>query len=343
MDRIEGIDAQRVGAWFAEHVPGAVPPLRFSLIAGGRSNLTYRVDDAAGHRWALRRPPTGHVLPTAHDMAREHRIIAALGAHSDVPVAPAVAFCGDESVTGAPFYVMGYVEGRILRDAAAAERLPVAARRRAGEDLVDVLARIHAVDPDAVGLGDLGRRDGYIERQLHRWHTQYERSKMGREVPLIDEMHRRLLAAVPPQQRSTIVHGDYRLDNAALADDGTVKAVFDWELCTLGDPLADVGLLLVYWSEPGDPVAALLTAPTAVPGFPSRGEVLERYAARSGLDVSGIGFYTAFAYWKLACILQGVYERYVGGAGGGDRSSVDGLAAHVERLAEMAAEAAAAL
>jgi aminoglycoside phosphotransferase (APT) family kinase protein len=343
MDRIEGIDPERVSAWFADNVAGAVPPLTFTLIAGGRSNLTFRVEDAAGRRWALRRPPTGHVLPTAHDMAREHRIIAALGARTDVPVAPAVAFCADPAVTGAPFYVMGYVDGHILRDAAAAELLPPAARRRAGEELIEVLARIHAVDPDAVGLGDLGRREGYIERQLRRWHAQYEQSKMGRDIPLIDEVHRRLLAAVPAQQRSTIVHGDYRLDNTVLADDGAVRAVLDWELCTLGDPLADVGLLLVYWAEPGDPVAALITAPTMVPGFPSRAELAERYAARTGLDLSGIGYYTAFAYWKLACILQGVYERYVGGAGGGDPSGVDGLAAHVERLAQMAAETAAVL
>lgn len=339
MHRIEGIDPERVTAWFVDNVPGVVPPLSFTLIAGGRSNLTFRVQDATGRRWALRRPPTGHVLPTAHDMGREHRIIAALGTATDVPVATAVGLCTDEAVTGAPFYVMSFVEGHILRDTSAAERLPLPARRRASEDLVDVLARIHAVDPDAVGLGDLGRREAYIERQLHRWHTQYEKSKMGRDVPLIDEVHRRLLAAVPPQQRATIVHGDYRLDNAVLADDGTVLAVLDWELCTLGDPLADVGLLLVYWTEPGDSVAALLTAPTAAPGFATRAELLDRYAAASGLDVSGIAYYVAFAYWKLACILQGVYQRYVGGAGGGDRTGVDELATHVERLAEMAAEA----
>ncbi|MER3452475.1 MAG: hypothetical protein C4344_01950, partial [Acidimicrobiia bacterium] len=210
MDRPPGIDQDRVTEWFRQNLPEATPPLTFTLVAGGRSNLTFCVEDAAGRRFALRRPPTGHILPTAHDMGREHRIIAALGA-TDVPVPPALAYCADESVTGAPFYVMGWVQGRVLRDEAAARALPELARRTAGEDLVDVLVRIHSVDPEAVGLGDLGRRDGYIERQLHRWHTQYERSRTGRDVPLVEEMHRRLLAAVPRQQRSTIVHGDYRL------------------------------------------------------------------------------------------------------------------------------------
>jgi len=340
MEQIEGIDPAPVTAWFTGHVPDVEPPLTFELIAGGRSNLTYKVADSAGRAWALRRPPTGHVLPTAHDMSREHRIIAALGRHTDVPVAPAVGFCDDPSVNGAPFYVMGFVEGHIVRDIGAVKALGEPERRVAGEDLVDVLVRIHEVDVDAVGLGDLGRREGYIERQLKRWYTQYENSKMGVDIPLIDELHHRLLAAVPPQQGSTIVHGDYRLDNTMLGDDGRVKAVLDWEICTLGDPLADIGLLLVYWADPGEPGQALLTSATTAPGFPRRAEIAERYAAASGRDLEGIGFYIAFGYWKLACILQGVYERYVGGAGGGDRSGVDGLGGHVATLAELANEAA---
>jgi aminoglycoside phosphotransferase (APT) family kinase protein len=337
---IEGIDAANVTAWFEQHVPAAKPPLRFKLIAGGRSNLTYEVTDEADGRWALRRPPTGHVLPTAHDMGREHRIIAALGAHTDVPVAPAIGYCDDPAVNGAPFYVMGYVEGLILRDAATASALAVADRRTAGEDLVDVLARIHAVDVDAVGLGELGRKEGYIERQLKRWYGQFQKSKTGEEVPLVDELYERLLAAIPPQGPATIVHGDYRLDNTLLGHDGRVRAVLDWEICTLGDPLADVGLLMVYWSEPSDEFAALLAAPTTLPGFSSRAELRARYAERSGRDVSQLDFYIAFGYWKLACILQGVYERYLGGAGGGDRSGFDGFAAQVVKLSELAADAA---
>ena len=339
-DRIEGIDVERVTGWFAEHVPGVTPPLRFELIAGGRSNLTFKVTDDKGLAWALRRPPTGHVLPTAHDMGREHRIISALSDHTSVPVARPVGMCTDESVNGAPFYVMEYVSGLILRDAQTAKELDEQARRTAGEDLVDVLVAIHEVDVDAVGLGDLGRRDGYIERQLRRWYGQYEKSKMGEERPLVDEMHARLLAAIPEQQGSTIVHGDYRLDNTMLGEDGRVRAVLDWEICTLGDPLADVGLLQVYWSDPDDEFAALLGAPTTLDGFPRRADIAARYAERSGRDLSQIGFYVAFGYWKLACILQGVYERYAGGAGGGDRSGVEGFAAQIDKLAEMSAEAA---
>ena len=335
---IEGIDVERVTGWFVDHVAGVEPPLVFELIAGGRSNLTFKVTDGAGHAWALRRPPTGHVLPTAHDMSREHRIIAALGP-TPVPVAPAVGFCDDESVNGAPFYVMGYVDGLVLRDAEAGKALDPDQRRTAGESLVDVLAEIHAVDPDVVGLGDLGRKEGYIERQLRRWHGQFEKSK-SREVPVVDEMYERLLAAVPPQGPATIVHGDYRLDNTMLADDGRVIAVLDWEICTLGDPLADVGLLMVYWTDPGDGLAALLASSTLLEGFPRRDEMKARYVERTGRDLSALGFYVAFGYWKLACILEGVFARYAGGAGGGDRSGFEAFAEQVVNLGQMARAAA---
>jgi aminoglycoside phosphotransferase (APT) family kinase protein len=336
---VVGIDADNVTQWFVDHVAGVHPPLTFDLVAGGRSNLTFKVTDADGATWALRRPPTGHVLPTAHDMAREHRIIDALSTHTDVPVATPYGLCTDEAVNGAPFYVMDFVDGLILRDAATAERLTADQRRIAGDDLVDVLVRIHDVDVDAVGLGDLGRRDGYIERQLKRWYGQYEKSKMGEERPLIDEMHDRLLGAVPEQQGSTIVHGDYRLDNCMTDDDGNIIAVLDWEICTLGDPLADVGLLMVYWTDPSDEFAALL-GPTTLDGFPRRADIAERYAKESGRDLDQLGFYVAFGYWKLACILQGVYERDMGGAGGGDSTGIDGFYAQITALAEMSAKAA---
>jgi aminoglycoside phosphotransferase (APT) family kinase protein len=336
---IEGIAEPEVTRWFTENVPGTEPPLSFELIAGGRSNLTFRVEDARGRAWALRRPPTSHVLPTAHDMGREYRIISALGDHTSVPVAPAVGFCDDESVTGAPFYVMDFVEGRILRNAEAGKALDESSRRIAAESLVDVLVDIHAVDPDDVGLGDLGRKDGYIERQLRRWHTQFEKSSAqlgGHDVPLVGEVYERLSAAVPEQGPAAIVHGDYRLDNAVLGDDGRLRAVLDWEICTLGDPLADVGLLMVYWAEPGDDYMALIGSPTTLRGFPSRAELSKRYAERSGRDLSGLDFYVAFGYWKLACILEGVYARYAGGAGGGDRSDFHAFAEHVVGLVQMA-------
>ncbi|HEX5365999.1 MAG TPA: phosphotransferase family protein [Acidimicrobiales bacterium] len=324
-----GVDVARVTGWLAARLPHLRPPLSFHLIAGGRSNLTYRVADVDGRAWVLRRPPLGQVLDTAHDVAREHRIISAL-AGTAVPVPPAVGLCTDTSVTGAPFYVMDLVEGLVARDAAAAGTLGRDARSRAGQEVADVLARIHDIDPDAVGLGDLGRREGYVERQLARWSRQWERSKT-RDLPLVEEVHAALAARVPPQGPATIVHGDYRLDNCLLAPDGTILAVLDWELCTLGDPLADLGLLLVYWSEPGDAHPALLDAPTALDGFPSRASLVDRYAAASGRDTGELGYFVALGYWKLACILEGVHARYRGGVMG-DSPGHEGFARQVEIL-----------
>jgi len=338
---IQGVDVPRVTEWFEANIDGARGPLTFELIAGGHSNLTFGVTDAAGNRYVLRRPPLGHVLATAHDMGREHRIISALGG-TDVPVAPALGLCTDESVNGAPFYVMGFVDGHVLRDAATATRvLDEDGRRRAGESIVDVLARIHAVDVDAVGLGDLGKREGYIARQLKRWYSQFQASNelTKRPVPLVHELHDTLAAAIPAQQGTAIVHGDYRLDNCMVGDDGAIVAVLDWEICTLGDPLADVGLLHVYWTERTDEAAAMIGAATTAPGFPTRAELFDRYAAASGLDLRHLDFYVAFGYWKLACIIEGVYSRYAGGAMG-DASGYEAFANQVVSLAELAARAA---
>lgn len=337
--QIVGIDPGRVTAWFADHVPSALPPLRFSLVAGGRSNLTYRVDDAAGNAFALRRPPTSHVLATAHDMAREYRVMTALGV-TKTPVPRTFGICDDLSVNGAPFYVMEFVEGHILRSATDVEQhFDVSTRRIIGEDLSQTLAILHSVDVDEVGLGDLSRRDGYIQRQLRRWADQYRKSGVDGAAPdtFVEEVGRELARNVPAQRATTIVHGDYRLDNVIVDDKGRVRAVLDWEICTLGDPLADLGLLLVYWVEPGDSDPLLGIAATAAPGFPTRQEILESYTQVSGRDVSGVEFFMAFGYWKLACILQGVYARYVGGAGAGDRGSVAGFPQQVHQLAELAA------
>ena len=336
-----GIDATNVTRWFEVHVPGVTPPLDFLLIAAGRSNLTFKVTDRTGRSWVLRRPPTGHVLPTAHDMAREHRIISAL-ASTAVPVPSPVGLCTDEAVNGAPFYVTGYLDGHVLRDAKMAEALYTPEQRRTiGLTLADVLAELHAVDADAVGLGDLGRRDGYVVRELQRWYGQFQASTRGtgRAVPMVDSVHDRLVAAAPEQQGVAIVHGDYRLDNTLLDDHGMILAVLDWEICTLGDPLADVGLLMVHWAEPVDTSTALGVAPTTAGGFPTRAEMKARYADRSGRKVEVLDFYVAFGYWKLACILEGVFTRYAGGSGGGDQTGFDAFAAQVPVLAE-AAEAA---
>jgi aminoglycoside phosphotransferase (APT) family kinase protein len=311
-----GIDPAGVTAWFRAEVPGVRPPLEFEPIAGGRSNLTYRVRDAARASFVLRRPPLHGVLPSAHDMGREHLVISAL-AGTAVPVPATLGLCQDPAVTGAPFYVMADVEGVVPRDeATVAAALDEPARAAAAASLVDALVALHAVDPDAVGLGQLGRREGYLERQLGRWKRQLEQSRT-RELPLLDEVHRRLSATVPAQVgQARIVHGDFRLDNVILSPAGRVLAVLDWELCTLGDPLADVGLLQVYWAEPGDDSPPLGAAPTAMPGFPSRAALADAYAAGSGRDLARLDYYLAFGYWKLAVILEGVHARHAAGAYG---------------------------
>jgi aminoglycoside phosphotransferase (APT) family kinase protein len=339
----EGIDREAVEAWLSAAVEGVEPPLRFERIAGGHSNLTYRVEDAAGARWALRRPPLGKRLGSAHDMVREYRVVSALGPTA-VPVAPIVGLCQDESVNAAPFYVMEFVEGPVLRGLDEAGAFPEEAQRRAiGERVADTLVAIHAVDPDAAGLGDLGRKEDYVARQLHRWQGQWEKSKT-RELPALDAVHERLSARIPAQGPATIVHGDYRLDNMILTPGGEVAAVVDWELCTLGDPLADVGLLMVYWPERGEegeePVALGQPANLA-PGFPTRAELRRRYAERCGRDLSQLDFFVALGYWKLAIILEGVYARYAAGAYGKADPGIEQFARLVERLAEAAEQAEA--
>jgi aminoglycoside phosphotransferase (APT) family kinase protein len=333
----EGIDRGGVEGWFERHVEGARLPLAFERISGGRSNLTYRVTDAGGRRWALRRPPLGKRLGSAHDMGREHKVISAL-AQTSVPVPPVVGFCEDESVNGAPFYVMEFVDGPVLRSGEEAKAFDEPTRRAIGERVVDTLIAIHEVEPDAVGLGELGKKQDYVNRQLRRWHGQWEKSKT-RELPAVDDVHRRLSGRVPEQGPATIVHGDYRLDNMILSGEGEIAAVVDWELCTLGDPLADVGLLLVYWSEPGDELIPLFDPPTTVAGFPGRDELKQRYAQGSGRDLSEIDFFVALGYWKLAIILEGVYARYASGQYGKADEGFEEFAKLVERLAGAADEA----
>jgi aminoglycoside phosphotransferase (APT) family kinase protein len=335
----EAIDQPNLEAWFEDHVPTATPPLAFERISGGHSNLTYSVADAADGRWALRRPPLGRRLASAHDMAREHRIISALQ-QTEVPVPPIVGLCEDEAVNGAPFYVMDFVEGPILRSRSEAERsFDEAQRGPIGERVVDTLVSIHSIDPDRVGLGELGKKQDYVARQLHRWHGQWEKSKT-RELAPIDSVHERLAARIPEQGPATIVHGDYRLDNMILTPTGEVAAVVDWELCTLGDPLADMGLLMVYWPERGEDETLALGQPANLaPGFPAQEELKARYAERSGRDLSQLDFFVALGYWKLAIILEGVYARYTAGGYGKVDEGVQYFARLVERLADAADEA----
>ncbi len=343
MTDLPGVRADAVTAWLTEHSPAARPPLRFDHIAGGRSNLTYRVTDQAGHAWALRRPPLGHVLATAHDMGREFRILSALNVTA-VPVPDVVGLCDDISVNDAPFYVMDFVEGIVLRDQASAEAIAPSVRTHACTSMVDTLIAIHQVDVDAIGLGTLGRKEGYIARQLKRWRQQFADSKT-RELPEIERVHDILVARMPTQQGAGIVHGDYRLDNCILSPQGDVVAVLDWELCTLGDVLSDLAQLLVYWCEATDDAYTLESPPTVVPGFLTRDEIIAAYAAQSPLDLSDIDFYLAFAYWKVACIIEGVYARYKAGVMGDDGAGleIESFARRVELLARHADEIASRL
>ena len=337
---IHGIDVERVSAWLVDHVDGAVAPFEFTLIVGGRSNLTYTVTDANGVKYVLRRPPTGAVLATAHDMAREHRIISAVGL-TDVPVPPALGLCTDDAVNAAPFYVMGFVDGVVLDSAEKGAAMTPEHRRSAGLHLIDVLADLHAVDVDAVGLGDLAKREGYVERQVRRWSAQWQNSRT-RDLPAVDEVAKLLAERMPVQQGVSIAHGDYRFGNVLTdIDQGRIAAVLDWELCTLGDPLADVGYIGVYWADPGT-TQARPNDPTGIEGFPTYAELLDRYAERTGRDLSEIDYYIAFGSWRLAVISEGVYARYLHGAMGDQGISDDQLNAFkngTEILAESALEA----
>lgn len=309
----DGLELSALREFLSSHVDGVADrPLHVDLIAGGRSNLTYLVGDGE-RRWVVRRPPLGHVLPTAHDMAREYRVLRALR-DTDVPVPAALALCEDVDVIGAPFFVMEYVEGRVLRGADDIASLDERDSARCSRELVDVLVRIHAVDFNAVGLGDFGRPDGFLERQVRRWSEQWERSKT-RELPSVDELARRLRNAVPASPPPTIVHGDYRLDNTLLDPDdaGCIVAVLDWEMATLGDPLADLGLFLLYWGEADAQVIATGQVILEQPGFFTTEEVIERYASASGRSVDNLDFYVALAAYKLAIIVEGIHARHLMG------------------------------
>ncbi|WP_110182292.1 phosphotransferase family protein [Nocardioides solisilvae] len=286
------------------------------LISGGKSNLTFLLRSEAGEL-VLRRPPTGELLPSAHDMAREARVQQAL-AGTKVPVAP-VVLVDDGDLVGIRCYVMEKVPGHIVRGELPPSYAATPAERHAlGFAFADTLAHLHAVDHEAVGLGDYGRPEGFMARQVRRWTGQWEASRTH-EVPEMEQLGRRLAETVPPQARTTLVHGDYRLDNVVLAaeDPGRINAVLDWELSTLGDPLTDVALLTFYWTEPGETTMSLIPGVTHLPGFPTRRDLLERYAATSGADLGEIDWYLAFSHFKFAAIAQGVQVRAKSGAMGG--------------------------
>jgi aminoglycoside phosphotransferase (APT) family kinase protein len=333
-----GAEPATVGPYLAEVLDDqawAAPAV--TLIAGGKSNLTYRVSSPAGDV-ILRRPPLGHVLPTAHDMVREYTAMAAL-AETAVPVPRMLHLCRDPALLGQPFYVMQAVDGHVCRESLPAGYADRPEQRRAiGVGLVDVLADLHAVDPASVGLGEFGRPEGYLPRQVARWGKQWEATRIeGLEA--LDALAADLASSLPATQRSTIVHGDYRLDNTMLepTSPGRIAAVLDWELSTLGDPLADLGMLLVYWSQADDgdtrTRATVVPAATLLEGFPDRAAVAEQYAVRSGLDLTPLPWYVSFAFFKLAVVCAGIVARARGGAMVGE--GFDGIEDRIAPLVEL--------
>jgi aminoglycoside phosphotransferase (APT) family kinase protein len=329
--------SENVEGWLVANIPGATAPFRYTQIAGGHSNLTFKVDDAVGHSYVLRRPPLGHRLASAHDMTREHRIIAGL-ANTNVPVAPALGLCTDNNINELPFYVMSFVDGHVVREKSVAETLLGRdGCRRASESIVDTMAAIHNVDLVAAGLNDLGKHEDYIARQLKRWHGNIVEQRT-RDLPLVDSVYQELMNRIPAQGAATLVHGDYRLDNCMVDTSGKVIAVLDWEICTLGDPMADLGLLMVYWTGPQDDASAWANPVNTAEGFLNRAELAERYGKVSGRDISQLDFYVAFAFWKLACIIEGVYARYLGGAlGQKDPAELEPFRLQVEGASQRAA------
>ena len=309
-----GLDLDRLRDYLDRAHPGLVDgPLAAELISGGKSNLTYRLHDSA-HRWVVRRPPLGHVLATAHDMGREHRVISAL-AGTGVPVPGAHLLCTDPDVLGAPFYVMDEVRGSVYRNAEDVAGIGRERARTMSFRLIDVLAELHGIDPATVGLSDFGRPDGYLQRQLDRWLRQFEASR-SREIDGMAELQHRLAEHLPQTQRHTVVHGDYRLDNAIIADDDSVAAVLDWEMATLGDSLTDLGLLGLYWNInnlPDVPSGVVPSSVSVEDGYPSFEQLVDEYAETAGVTVPELPWYLALAAFKLAVILEGIHFRFQAG------------------------------
>lgn len=326
-----GLDVGALAGFLEAARPGlARRPLDASLIAGGRSNLTYDITDADGRELIVRRPPLGHVLATAHDMAREHRVITALE-NTTVPVPRSHLLCTDPAVLGAPFFVMDKVAGVAFRQRAELERLGSERVRRICLRMIATLADLHAIDPAQAGLEDFGRAEGYLRRQVNRWRRQLDQS-YSRDLPGLDELYRRLAESVPEESRTAIVHGDYRLDNLLIDAGDRVTAVLDWEMSTLGDPLVDLAVLVAYAQEATQSPFGSQDSAANAAGFPSSDEIVEAYARLSGRANDNLGFYLGLAFFKIAGILEGIHFRYVAGQTVGD--GFEGIGARVQWLIE---------
>jgi aminoglycoside phosphotransferase (APT) family kinase protein len=333
-----GLDLTSVSEWIGDLGIGAVSPLTFERVGNGQSNLTYAVQDAGNSRWVLRRPPLGHLLASAHDVMREYRILTALQ-NTGVPVPRMIAASDDSSVSDVPVVLMSFVDGVVVDSLDKARAMSEGLRASVGQSMTSALADIHRVDLDSVGLGDLASHSPYAARQLKRWTTQWQKSQ-AREVPAIDSLTERLAGNIPEQSELTLVHGDFHLSNVITSpNDGSIVAVVDWELCTLGDPLADLGGLRAYWPEAGDPVAGPFMAST-LPGFPTRAQLTADYAAKTGRDVSAAGYWEVLALWKLSIIAEGVMRRAEldtrnrAGAGGPTTTLIDDIVARALSTAD---------
>lgn len=329
------LDIAALVRWLSELGVRDCENVSVRLLSGGRSNLTYRLDLPGGRRWVLRRPPAGHTLDSAHDVLREFRVLDALSS-TTVPV-PAVHGSDDGDVLGVPFYVMDFVDGVVPVDEALVASWPTQARHRCGTDMIDALADLHAIDPNTIGLADLGRPSGYLQRQLRRWNQQWYDST-ERDLPIIREVHDRLAAACPPDAPASLVHGDFHIGNCVLSTAGELLAVLDWEMCTQGDAIADLATMLMYWGRDGRH-PALPASPTALDGFAEHEELRARYEQRRGVQLPDLEWYLAFANWRLACIVEGVLARVNHGAmGSAEQFDLDWLRRTPADRAEVALE-----
>ena len=341
----EGYQVGAVEAWIAANVENLTPPFKWTRLEGGHSNLTYRIDDTQGRAAVIRRPPQGELLPKAHDMSREWALISALGP-TPVPVPDALGFCESPDVTGAWFYVMGLIDGHPLYGADDTNRyVPEDQRRKMATSFIDVLAALHDVDPDDVGLGDLGKKENYVGRQLKTWYRSWTSSVEPAQFddPRAHELQQYFLDNILDQGPARVVHGDYGVHNCLVGPDCTIAAVVDWEISTLGDPLADLAYALNQWPDPTDREPPLPEGATAPSGFPSRTELRNRYAEQTGRDLSKLDYYVGFNRWKSACIVHGVYARYCEGKKSTDGIDLDEMRERISRSLIQAEEAVSRL
>lgn len=337
----EGYDIPAVEAWIKENISDLSPPFKWTRLEGGHSNLTYQLDDAQGNQAVIRRPPQGVLLPKAHDMSREWSLISALGP-TPVPVPEAFGFCENPDITGAWFYVMGLVNGRPLYNAdQTRDWVPEDKRTILAHSFIDVLADLHSLDPDELGLGDLGKKDSYVGRQLKTWYRSWTASVEPAQYddPRAHELRQYFLDNLPEQGMTRVVHGDYGLHNCLTGPDSTIAAVVDWEISTLGDPLADLAYALNPWPDPEDTFPSNPESALGVPGFPSRSELAQRYAERTGRDLSNLNYYVGFNRWKTAAIIHGVYARYMEGKKSTEGVDLEELRDRIEQTLTLSEEA----